>query len=49
MGNIETGNYMAEAGSVKSKEQWIQDRTLGTLLGSEKASEKLLPNLIFCL
>ena len=28
MGNIETGNYMAEGGSVKSEKQWTQDRTL---------------------
>ena len=28
MGNIETGNYMTEGGSVKSEKQWTQDRTL---------------------
>ena len=28
MGNIETGNYMDEGGSVKSEKQWTQDRTL---------------------
>ena len=28
MGNIETGNYMAEGGSVKSEKQWTQDRAL---------------------
>ena len=46
MGNIETGNYMTEGGSVKSKKKWIQDRTI---YRSEKASEKLIPNLTFCL
>ena len=29
MGNIKTGNYMIERGSVKSKKQGTQDRTLG--------------------
>ena len=43
MGNVEIENYMAEGGSVKSSGPRTES------LGSEKESEKLSPNLTFCL
>ena len=49
VGDIETGNDIIEGGSVKGIKEGTQDRALGYPKGSEKASEKLLPILTFCL
>ena len=49
MGDIKTGNDITGRSSVNGKNEGTQDRALGYSIGSEKASEKLLPSLTFCL
>ena len=46
--DIETGNNITQ-GLCKGQKGGGQHRALGTPQGSEKASEKLLPILTFCL
>ena len=49
VGDIEIGNDITERGSIEGKKKGAQDRAWGTPYWSEKASEKLLPSLTFCL
>ena len=49
MGDIEIGNDITGRGSVKGKKDGAQAEPWGTPYGSEKASEKQLPSLTFCL
>ena len=46
---VEIGNDITERGSIEGKKEGPRTEPWGTTYGSEKASEKLLPNLTFCL